>query len=566
MERIYHKGRIMMKKYSMGIDFGTLSGRCVLVDLQSGEEVAVSTKGYTHGVMDTALADGTSLEPDWALQDPGDYLEVLSCTIPDVIQKSGIQAEQIVGVGIDFTACTMLPIKRDGTALCMMEKYRSIPHAYVKLWKHHAAQDEANELNRIAEERQEPFLKRYGGKISSEWMIPKIWQILNEAPHIYEEADYFIEACDWMIFCLCGKLARNSCSAGYKAIWNKKEGYPSKEFFAALDPRLADLIETKLNNPIIAIGDKAGEITEEAERLTGLKKGTAVAAANLDAHVSVVGMGITQPAKMFMIMGTSTCHMLMGEKEKTVPGICGLAEDGILPGYIGYEAGQSCVGDHFRWLVENCVPEEYFEQAEAKGQGIYEYLTEKAQRQEPGEHGLLALDWWNGNRSVLVDGSLSGLLIGATLNTKAEDIFRALIEATAYGTRKIIETYEQENIPIDELYAAGGIAKKNPFMMQVYADVTKRSIKVTNSPQIPALSAAIFGALAAGSKAGGFDRIEEAVAKMAKTADKVYVPNAENASIYDLLYCEYAKLHDYFGRGENDVMKRLKKLKAQQSV
>ena len=417
----------MGKKYTIGIDFGTQSGRSVLVEVDTGREVAASVKMYPHGVMDEYLPDGkTKLEPDWALQHPRDYLDVLVETIPAVLKDTGVSADDVIGVGIDFTACTMIPIDRDGTPLCFYEQYKSNPHAYAKLWKHHAAQDEANRLNRIAVERDEEFLPRFGGKISSEWLFPKIWQTLNEAPDIYQRTAKFIEAADWIVLQLTGQEKRNSCAAGYKALWHKRKGYPSSDFFKALDPRLENVVNEKLSRDIYPIGAKAGEITEKAARLTGLAPGTAVAVGNVDAHVAVPAVGITDEGKMLMIIGTS-CHMLLGKEEKAVPGICGVVEDGIIPGYFGYEAGQSCVGDHFEWFVNNCVPVEYKQEAKDKGISLYKLLADKAGKLAVGESGLVALDWWNGNRSVLVDVDLTGVILGCTLLTKPEDIYRALV-------------------------------------------------------------------------------------------------------------------------------------------
>ncbi|NLO83288.1 MAG: ribulokinase [Clostridiales bacterium] len=554
----------MGKKYAIGIDFGTQSGRAVLVEVDTGREVATSVKMYPHGVMDEYLPDGkTKLEPDWALQHPQDYLDVLSETVPAVLKEAGVSPDDVIGVGIDFTACTMLPIDEDGTPLCFYEEYKTNPHAYVKLWKHHAAQDEANRLNQIAAERGEEFLMRYGGKISSEWLFPKIWQILNEAPEIYERAAKFIEVADWIVLQLTGQERRNSCTAGYKAIWHKHKGYPSPDFFKALDPRLENVVDEKLSRDIYPIGTKAGEITEKAARLTGLSPGTAVAVGNVDAHVSVPAVGITEEGKMLMIIGTSTCHMLLGKEEKMVPGMCGVVEDGIIPGYLGYEAGQSCVGDHFEWFVNNCVPAVYQQEAKDKGISLYRLLAEKAEKLAVGESGLVALDWWNGNRSVLVDVDLTGVIVGCTLLTKPEEIYRALIEATAYGTRMIIETFEEAGVPIYELYAAGGIADKDPFMMQIYADVTNREIKISASAQTAALGSAMFGAVAAGKERGGYDSIVDAAKAMARVKDIVYKPVPENVRMYDKLYAEYKILHDYFGRGANDVMKRLKEIRRQ---
>ncbi|MBS4200483.1 ribulokinase [Bacillus sp. FJAT-49732] len=551
-----------MAKYSIGVDFGTLSGRAVLVEVGSGREVATAVKEYTHAVMDEFLPDGTTkLEDDWALQHPNDYLEVLEITIPQVLKESGLSADDVIGIGIDFTACTVLPIKSDGTPLCMMEEFKGHPHSYVKLWKHHAAQDEANRLNEIAEERGEEFLKRYGGKISSEWMVPKVWQILNEAPEIYEAADQIVEATDWVISQMTGEIRRNSCTAGYKAIWHKQEGYPSKEFFKALDPRLENVVEDKLSNNIFSIGSKAGEVTEKAASLIGLNPGTAVAVANVDAHVSIPAVGITEPGKLLMIMGTSTCHVLLGEEEKIVPGMCGVVEDGVIPGFMGYEAGQSCVGDHFEWFIENCVPASYYDEANEKGVNIHALLTEKAGNLKVGESGLLALDWWNGNRSTLVDADLTGVLLGATLLTKPEEMYRALIEATAYGTRVIVEAFRNNGVPVDEVYACGGIAEKNVLMMQIYSDVLNTEIKISASSQTPALGSAMFGAVAAGKERGGYDSIEGAAKEMGRVKDETYKPIADNVKVYDKLYAEYERLYDYFGRGDNDVMKRLKEIK-----
>ena len=550
------------KKYSIGVDYGTQSGRALLVEADTGIEVATAVKAYTHGVMDEYLPDGTTrLEPDWALEHPQDYLEVLESTIPAVLKESGVSPEDVIGLAIDFTACTILPIDKEGTPLCFHDKFKANPHSYVKLWKHHAAQDEANRLNDIARARNEEFLGLYGGKISSEWLVPKVWQILDEAPEIYEAADRFMEATDWVNLQLTGEERRNSCTAGYKAIWNKRLGYPSKEFYKALDPRLENLVEDKLSTDIYPLGGKAGELTEKAAKLTGLKPGTAVAIANVDAHVAVPSVGITEPGKMLMIMGTSTCHMLLGSEEVKVPGMCGVVEDGIIPGYFGYEAGQSCVGDHFEWFVENCVPASYAKEAESRNISIHKLLREKASALKVGESGLVALDWWNGNRSVLVDADLTGMIVGCTLLTKPEEIYRALIEATAYGTRMIVETFRDNGVPISELYAAGGIAEKDELMMQIYADVTNMEIKISGSSQAVALGSAMFGAVAAGKERGGYDSIFDAAKVMAKVKDKYYKPIPANVAAYDRLYAEYKKLHDYFGRGENDVMKRLKEIK-----
>jgi L-ribulokinase len=549
-----------MSKYALGLDFGTLDGRAVLVDVGTGEELATAVYSYPDGVIDEVLPDSkTKLGPDWALQNPADYLAALKHVIPDVLKKSGVTSEEIIGIGVDFTSCTILPIDKQGTPLCMKDKWKNNPHSWVKLWKHHAAEPYANRLKDIALKRQEKFIHRYGDKISSEWMLPKIWQVLEEAPEIYEATDRFIEAGDWLVLQLTGQERRSSCNAGYKAIWDKKEGYPSPEFFAALHPRLKNVVEEKLSNDIYPTGSKAGGITLQMAQLTGTKENTPVAVEIIDAHSAVPATTVTQPGKMVLIMGTSTCHMLLSKEQKLIPGIPGVVEDGILPGFFGYEAGQAAVGDIFDWFVTNCVPASYEGEAKQKGLNIYRLLEGKASKLKPSESGLIALDWWNGNRSILNNADLSGLLLGLTLNTKPENIYRALIEATAFGTRIIIETFEKNGLPIEELYACGGMPHKDKMLMQIYADVTGREIKIASSRQASALGAAMFGAIAAGSEAGGYDSIEDAVTFMASIEKKTYLPIPENVQVYNQLFAEYKKLHDYFGRRSNQVMEKLKR-------
>ena len=357
--------------------------------------------------------------------------------------------------------------------------------------------------------------------------------------------------------------SRNSCTAGYKAIWSKQDGYPPAEFFKSLDPRLENLVDEKLSRHISVLGERAGGLTEEAAAWTGLKAGTAVAVANVDAHVSVPAATVVADGQMVIIMGTSNCHMVLSREEHIVPGICGYVEEGIIPGFFGYEAGQSCVGDHFAWFVENCIPAEYQREADRLDLDIHALLEEKAAALKPGESGLIALDWWNGNRSVLVDVDLTGMLLGATLATRPEEIYRALIEATAYGTRMIVDTFETHGVAVNEIVATGGLPDKNRLLMQIYADVTGKRFKVAAARQTPALGSAMFGAVAAGAAAGGYDTIYAASRAMAHLRQEVYTPNSQNQAIYQQLYAEYVRLHDYFGRGANDVMKRLKELKTE---
>ncbi len=551
----------MKAKYSLGLDFGTESARAVLVDVSTGETVATAVHPYTDGVIDERLPGSNEpLPPDWALQNPADWLAALEATIPAVLAESGVPPESVVGLGLDFTACTVLPTTEDGTPLCALDAYRERPHAWAKLWKHHASQPQADRINALAAERGEPWLARYGGKISSEWLMPKALQILEEDPEVYAAAARIVEGADWVVWQLTGTLIRNACAAGYKATWHKRDGYPSPEFLAALHPDLADLYQTKMVGPVVPPGQQVGGLTAKwAERL-GLVAGTPVAAPIIDAHAAVLGGGISGPGVMFMIMGTSTCHMLMAEKEMPVEGIAGVVEDGIVPGYFGYEAGQAAVGDIFAWFVEHSVPPTYHEEARRRGVSLHDVLAEKAANLRPGGSGLLALDWWNGNRSTLVDAELSGLLVGYTLGTRPEDVYRALIEGTAFGTRVIIEAFAEQGLPVRSIVTGGGLTK-NTLLMQIYADVTGREIAVAGSDQVSALGAAMLGAVAAGAARGGYDTLVEAVMHMAPPPARVYRPILEHRATYDALYAEYRRLYDYFGRGENRVMKVLRRLR-----
>ncbi|NJP36842.1 ribulokinase [Alkalicoccus luteus] len=545
-----------MKQYAIGVDFGTESGRAVLVSLEDGRELAEHVTPYAHGVMDTALPDGTKLGHEWALQHPQDYLDVLFTSVPAVIKAADADPADIAGIGIDFTACTMLPVDENDRPLCFHNKHKHDPHSWVKLWKHHAAQPHADHLNERAEAMGEDFIHRFGGKLSSEWMLAKSYQIADEAPHIYDEADKFVEAADWVISQLTGTFTRNSCTAGYKAAWHKEDGFPPASFFASVHPKLENLVSDKLKGPILPPGAKAGSITAAAAEKTGLPEGLPVAVANVDAHVSVPAVGVVKEGSMVMAMGTSICHMLLGKEETYAEGICGVVEDGILPGYYGYEAGQSAVGDIFAWFVDTCVPASLTEEAEEKGLSIHELLTEKAAKLDPGESGVVALDWWNGNRSTLVDTQLSGLFVGMTLQTKPEELYRALLEATAFGTKQIVETLHQSGVPVNDLYACGGLPRKNPLLMQIYADVTERPIYTADSVQTPALGSAMFAAVAAGEENGGFATITDAAARMARVKDDVYQPSLEKRDAYRDLYSAYKELHDYFGRSSG-LMKNL---------
>jgi L-ribulokinase len=546
----------MTEKYVIGVDYGTLSGRALIVRASDGHEMGSAVFEYPNAVMDRVLnSSGASLGPDWALQDAQDYVEVLKHAVPEALRVSGINPADVVGIATDFTACTMIPVLEDGTPLSQLPEFKDNPHAYVKLWKHHAAQPHADRINQLARDRKEKWLPRYGGQISSEWELAKGLQLLEEAPEVYNRMYKFVEAADWIIWQLCGTYVRNACTAGYKG--NLQDGqYPSREYFKALNPAFEMFAEEKIAHTIGELGDNAGPLTAEAAQWTGLSAGIAVAVGNVDAHVTAPAAKATEPGQMVAIMGTSTCHVMNHDAITEVPGMCGVVDGGIVSGLYGYEAGQSGVGDIFAWYVDNQVPQKYFDAAKAANKSIHQYLTDLAADEAVGAHGLVALDWHSGNRSVLVDHELSGLVIGATLTTTAEQIYRALLEATAFGTRMIVDTFAKSGVPVKEFIVAGGLLK-NAFLMQVYSDVTRLPISTIDTDQGPALGSAIHAAVAASV----YSNVNQAAEVMGRVNKHVYTPNEERAKQYDALYREYLELHDYFGRGANNVMKRLKQMK-----
>jgi L-ribulokinase len=551
-----------MTKFAIGLDYGTESGRALVVNVATGQVVGSAVYRYADGVIDEHLP-GTSikLEPDTALQNPNDYIETLKRAVPEALKQGGVRPEDVIGIGVDFTACTILPTLADGTPLCFLDQWKTNPHSWVKLWKHHAAQPEANRINELARERNEPWLPIYGGIVSSEWLHSKTLQILNDSPDIFNAADKIVEAGDWIVWQMTGVMKRNACAAGYKGLWVKGAGYPNNDFLCALDARLDKLNETKMDGEIVAPGTRVGFLNEQAARWMGLYPGIAVAAATIDAHAAVPGAGVTEPGRMVLILGTSTCHMILDSAQHLVPGISGVVQDGILPELFGYEAGQVGVGDIFEWFVEHDLAAFYKHQAKERGISPYQLLEEQAAKLQPGESGLLALDWWNGCRTPLVDANLSGMILGMTLGTRAPEIYRALIEATAFGTQIIVETFEQNGVAVNELVACGGLAERNKLLLQIYADVTGREFVQAGSGHTSALGAAMFGAYAAGKSAGGYDSLTDAARQMFPAKLVTHKPNAQNHMTYQKLFAEYHKLHTYFGRGENNVMKRLREIR-----
>ncbi len=529
-----------MGKYSLGMDFGSLSARAIIVDVENGREIVSCAAPYAHGVIEEM--DGKPLGAGWALQNPADYKQSMIECVKAAVAKSGVAAENIIGIGVDFTACSILPIKKDGTPISQVPGFAKNPHAYVKMWKHHAAQPYADQINALAKARNEAFLRKYDA-ISSEWLMPKVMQIMCEAPEAYAQTDKIIEAGDWIVMQLTGRDSRNSCAAGYKGQYDPATGYMNKAFLKALDPRLENIEEEKLGK-VVPSGTLVGGLNETYAELLGLKAGTAVAAATIDAHAAVPAVGIAAPAQMLMIMGTSTCHMMLDNKEVCFKGLCGVVKDGIIPGFYGYEAGQCAVGDIFQWVIDEIVPKKYFDAAARAGMDIFAYMSKLAAECE--DENVVALDWWNGCRSPLMDGNLKGAISGLTLKTTAVDIFKAAVEATAFGTKRIIEAFEGSGVTVESLYACGGIAAKNSYIMQVYADITGKAIRVAASSEAVAHGSAVFGALAAGKAKGGYDDVSEAIDKMSCGYSGQYLPNPAKQAIYAEKYRKYLAMSNHF--------------------
>ncbi len=533
--------------YAIGIDFGTESGRALLLDLTDGTEVAVAVVPYTSGVIDRALpSTGEPLPPDWALQDPDDWIEVINRAVPEVLSRSGIQPGQVVGLGVDFTSCTVLPVDRDGSPLCIQPGWRGRRHAWPKLWKHHAAAPVADRLNDVALERGEEFLRRYGGRISSEWYFPKLIELWLEDREIYDAAAGFIEATDWIVWQLTGHERRQSCTAGYKAFWSPREGLPSNEYFGAAYPGFARPSE-KLGSSFSALGTAAGTLRADVAARLGLGADVVCAVGNVDSFVSFPGAGVQDHDAFVTVVGTSTCSMVLSPEEILLPGITGVVKDGILPGLYGYEAGQAAVGDMLAWCVEAFDPAER----------SYADLEQEAKRIAPGQSGLVALDWFNGNRSILADADLSGALLGLTLRTTRAEIYRALLESIAFGNRRIIENFAEHGLPVSKVIACGGLAQRSPLTMQLIADASGLPVTVPDSGEIPARGSALFGAVAAGH----FDSIESAITATRPRVAETYRPDPAAQAVLDRVYAVYRNLYETLGRSQVELLHELKRIR-----
>ena len=545
-----------MKKYTLGIDFGTLSGRAILMDTESGKIVATSVCEYKHGVIDTELPTGKRLPPRSALQDAEDYIDVLTSTVRAVMTEADIQPCQVVGVGFDFTSCTILPVDKDMRPLMFDEKYKDEPHSYVKLWKHNSATEEEDDINRLAAQRGEKWLYAHGGKTSAEWMFAKILQIQREAPEIYEKTHMFMNSADWITYLLTGEVTNSANIAEAKELWSAEDGFPTPEFFEQLCPQMKNIIGTKVCDKIAYISSPVGKISSEGAKLTGLEIGTPVATPVIDAHASMPALGLVDDGTLMMILGTSAVYLAHANKAKNIEGVFGYVSGGIIEGLYTYEACQACCGDQLEWFINNCLPASYTDAAKEQGISIHKYLRDKAKKLRVGENGLIYLDWQNGNRSILKELDLTGALFGLTLQTRPEEIYRAMMEGVAFGGRTIVNTLVAGGIEINNIVASGGIAEKDELFMQICADVLNRSITVSKVKMSAAKGSALYATVAAGI----YKSINEAAEALGECDGKVYTPIAENVRAYEKLYAEYLKLHDYFGCGGNDVLKKLKNL------
>lgn len=552
----------MGDKYTIGLDFGTLSGRGVLVRCRDGRVAASAAGEYAHGVMDTYLADSKILlPPNWCLQHPGDYLEVLEQVVGGLLRNGGVDKEDIIGIGVDFTASTVLPIDALGNPLCTKEEFCRRRNAYVKLWKHHGAQAQANAVYELLVQRGEADSPRFGGAVSPELMVPKVLEMIQEDPEVYDSAAEMIEAGDWISRTLTGSNSRSCSMAGYKAWWSQQEGYPGEDFFSALSPGMKRFVPEKLPGHVCGVGQAVGTLSYAwAERL-GLKQGIPLAAAVIDSHAGVPGSGVSHKSQVMLVLGTSSVLIALSDKPYSEKGVCGGVRDAIVPGYFALESGLAAVGDLFSWFADCFVPAGYYEEAAKRNVDIYTLLNHKAAEFGAGGSGLLALDWWNGNKTPFVDGTLTGSIVGMTLNTKPEQVYRALIEATAFGTRKILELYTECGVQVKEIIASGGIASKNPLLMQIYADVLGVDIRVAQSDQAAALGSAIYASLAAGAENGGYGSYQEAVESMTQAGQKVYQCNLRIKKQYDALYHIYLDYSSMMGSKERHILAELNALK-----
>jgi L-ribulokinase len=516
---------------ALGLDFGTETVRALLVDLR-GRELASATVRYRHGqIIESLPGSSKKLPPHFALQHPRDWIDSAASAVRSALRQARADADAVCGVGVDFTSCTMLPTSRDGTPLCCTKKWASEPQAWPKLWKHHGAEKQTDHLNAIARKRNEKFLARCGGCIGLEWFFPKVLEALECAPRLFESAEIFIEAGDWLVWQLTGNLVRSTCQAGYKGMWSAEEGWPGENFLRAVHPKLATIVSEKMHGELRAPGISAGTLIREMAKRFSLREGTPVSTAIIDAHSGVPGAGASEPGTLVMVLGTSSCHMLNTEVARNVPGIPGVM-NGILPGFYGYETGQTAVGDAFDWLRR------------LVGKNNFDALSREAALLPPGANGVRCIDWINGCRTPLMNGSLKGSFSGLALHHRPEHLYRALLEASAFGVRWIVEVFRDSNVTVKKFIATGGLPHRNPLVVQIYADVLGAPISVHPSKQGPALGAAILGALTGGA----FSEASAAIRAMSfpkPGSARIFKPNRAAHSSYKKIYGDYRRLAEF---------------------
>lgn len=541
--------------YTIGIDFGKTGCRSLLVNTEDGTEAASATAEYPNGIMIGNFINGRLLPEKWAIADPQDYLDVIADTVSELASKVA-DIDAIKGIALAFSSCCVMPVRSDGTPLCALPEFKNEPHAYIKVTRHRSAEPQAAKINELAHSFNEPWINIGQNADSPEWLLPKVLQILQEAPDVYEAADYFMEATDWLVWQLTGNPVKNSFSASFKS--QITEGVkPSKEFLCALDPRLENLYTKKLNLPIASPAVCAGGVTREAAARLGIKAGTSVAVGGVDIPACLPALNVCSPGKLLGIFGQSSIFVTVSDKKTEPKGIARGQKGSIIPNYYTYKSNLPCVGDTYRWFLTTYVPPEYHDGAKNDGRNLHSYIAQRMMKLHPGENGIIALNWLRGSVCPEGDSKLSAMYVGMTESTLPEHLYRAIIEGMAFDTRYVIEEYARSGIAIDSFYGIGIIAERNPFIMQLYADILRLPVQVALSQQSPTLGAAIIAAVAGGV----YGNIQSAAAKMSKLKDVVYTPDSAAAEVYDKIYEEYKKLRVYFSTENNSVMHNLRSIK-----
>lgn len=545
------------KKYTIGMDFGSLSCRAILVDSEDGTIVAERESVYAHGVMTETLPDGTRLPPMWVLQDPRDYESCIYSLLPGLLQDSGIDKEQVATVGVDATASTVLCLDEKLRPMCCNDRFSWRIHAWPKMWKHHADAKEAADITERARLAGGEYIESCGGTVGAEFMLPKLLQCFREDRALFDSSYTFMELGDWITSLLTGHKCRSASMLAGKMLWDASRGYPSKSFLNGVEPGFGDALYEKQDREDTRIaypGECVGLLCAQAAKQTGLPEGIPVSASQMDGYAGLPGCGVYRSGRLMLVLGTSSGYMLLDDMNRTIPGLCASIPNSMMKGYMCHAAGQSSGGDMLGWYMENMLPGSYERKARDAGMDLHSYLSLLASGHSAAQSRLIALDWFNGNKTPLNNFRLSGLIVGLDMSTRPEEIYRALIEASAFGAKVIIDLIKNSGTSINSVVVSGGISRKNPFLMQVYADVLGCPLEVCGSAQAAAQGSAVYAAAAGGL----YPDVPSAVIAMGGKPEKTYMPRQEETLAYAALFEEYKRLYDYFGRGENPVMERLK--------